>query len=123
MAQRPSTTFGFMTDTKHCPKCNNTKPISEFRIRGEGKTKQRIYTICKSCEKIVNKITSDLRKSAPPKPNVCDCCKKPTTKFVLDHDHQTSKFRGWLCDGCNIGISRLGDTQEGVKKAYDYLSS
>ena len=106
---------------KHCPKCNNTKPISEFRIRGEGKTKQRVYTICKSCEKIVNKITSDLRKYAPPKPNVCDCCKKPTTKFVLDHDHQTKKFRGWLCDGCNIGISRLGDTKYGVKNAYDYL--
>ena len=40
---------------------------------------------------------------------------------MLDHDHATHNFRGWLCDGCNIGISRLGDTLEGVKAALTYL--
>ena len=108
---------------KLCPKCNQYKDLTEYRKRGEGKTKQRVYTICKPCEKFVNKTVLDLRKNAPPKPNVCDCCKKSTNKFVLDHDHQTNKFRGWLCDGCNIGISRLGDNLDSVMNAVLYLKN
>ena len=108
---------------KTCPKCEISKPFSDFRKRGEGKVKQRVYPICKSCEKLINKSLLQLRKTSPPKPLVCDCCKKPTEKFVLDHDHKSNKFRGWLCDGCNIGISRLGDTLEGVILAKNYLTA
>lgn len=58
-----------------------------------------------------------------PRPDVCDCCGKPPGKkaLALDHDHVTGKFRGWLCNCCNLGIGRLGDNIEGVASALAYL--
>ena len=55
-------------------------------------------------------------------PDVCNCCGKPSHKsLVVDHCHETLKFRGWLCETCNHGIGKLGDNIEGVQKALDYL--
>lgn len=59
-----------------------------------------------------------------PCPVHCECCGKvlePGKKTHLDHDHVTGKFRGWLCNSCNLGIGALGDSIEGVKKALTYL--
>ena len=66
--------------------------------------------------------TYHLKKTAPPKPDVCDCCKKPTTQFALDHDHETGEFRGWLCRSCNTGIGSLGDNLAGLMQAVEYLN-
>tara|TARA_A200000159_G_C7239023_1_gene303691 strand:+ start:39 stop:185 length:147 start_codon:yes stop_codon:yes gene_type:complete len=41
--------------------------------------------------------------------------------MVCDHDHNTLKFRGWICDPCNMGIGKLGDDLEGIEKALAYL--
>jgi hypothetical protein len=108
---------------KLCTKCKEEKLLDCFRKRGEGKDKKRIYPICKECEKRINKDVLNLRKQAPPKPNSCDCCGKKCKKFVLDHDHEANKFRGWICDSCNIGISRLGDNLDGLMRAVEYLST
>lgn len=27
----------------------------------------------------------------------------------LDHCHTSVVFRGWLCNGCNVGLGALGD--------------
>lgn len=32
----------------------------------------------------------------------CSICGKKKKKIVRDHDHQTGKGRGLLCDGCNV---------------------
>lgn len=32
-------------------------------------------------------------------------------------------FRGWLCGKCNTGIGLLGDTVEGVKRAWVYMKN
>lgn len=53
------------------------------------------------------------------------CDKTPSGKFsdklVYDHCHTTGKFRGVLCNKCNIGIGALGDTSSDLKKALEYL--
>jgi hypothetical protein len=57
-------------------------------------------------------------------PEFCECCGKlPIGKqsLHLDHDHITGKFRGWLCNNCNLGIGKLGDSLEGLNKAMNYL--
>ena len=52
----------------------------------------------------------------------CDCCgKESETPLHLDHDHETGKFRGWLCIKCNQGIGKLGDNIEGVTNALNFL--
>ena len=64
-----------------------------------------------------------LKRNAPPKPNVCDCCKKPSgSSLHLDHCHETGTFRGWLCAQCNQGIGKLGDNLAGLQQAVLYLS-
>ncbi len=56
----------------------------------------------------------------------CTICNKvPTGKFsdklVYDHCHTTGKFRGVLCNKCNVGIGALGDTAADVYNALQYL--
>ncbi|WNM66168.1 endonuclease [Microbacterium Phage DejaVu] len=60
----------------------------------------------------------------PPLGTPCECCGKTQFGVVLrlDHNHETGEFRGWLCDSCNTGIGKLGDTIEGVKRALEYLT-
>ena len=51
------------------------------------------------------------------------CFKKDTDRksLVVDHDHDTLEFRGWLCESCNLGIGLLGDTVAGTEKALTFL--
>ena len=49
--------------------------------------------------------------------------KGPTSKFVVDHCHITGKIRGLLCNHCNTGLGKLGDSIESLNKAIRYLSA
>jgi len=109
------------TTTKKCIYCKKEKCLTEFpkHIHYVDNLDNR----CKKCIKEHAKIRSNLFKSSPPKPKYCECCKKETTKLVLDHDHITKKFRGWICDACNTGIGKLGDNLEGLQNAIQYLKN
>lgn len=52
----------------------------------------------------------------------CAICQTPED-LCVDHDHQTGKVRGILCRTCNLGIGKLGDQLEGVKRAAEYLQA
>ena len=39
----------------------------------------------------------------------------------VDHCHDTNIIRGFLCSECNTGIGKLGDNEEGVERALNYL--
>lgn len=60
-------------------------------------------------------------------PERCECCgilfteTKTHHGACFDHCHNSKKFRGWLCNPCNMGIGQLGDTREGLLKALAYL--
>lgn len=110
------------TKTKYCRKCDTHQPIVSFRVRKEGRRDGgRLYTYCMPCEKRINKELSDNRKKSPPKTSGCECCGKLGVALVLDHDHTSGKIRGWLCQACNVGIGRLGDTTASVRNALLYL--
>src|SRR5579863_5853125 len=57
-----------------------------------------------------------------PKPNRCECCPRSNVPLRADHDHVTGKFRGWICNRCNLGIGHLGDDRTGCLRAVAYLS-
>ena len=105
---------------KTCMKCGATKPLHEFAVQPSGKSHRND---CKCCQKEAQKIVRELRKTAPPKPDHCQCCKKPkqANELVLDHDHETREFRGWVCDGCNRGMGFLGDDVKGALNFINYL--
>ena len=109
--------------SKKCPKCGQFKDESEFRYRqrSEDNSSLRTYTNCKSCEHRINTLLTKLKKEHDHnRPTFCECCGKES-KLHLDHCHQTNLFRGWLCNNCNVGISRLGDNINGVIRALNYL--
>jgi hypothetical protein len=63
-------------------------------------------------------------KPTRPCPSLCECCGRPPgakRPLALDHDHETGKFRGWLCHRCNTALGLLGDTIAAVKRALAYL--
>lgn len=53
----------------------------------------------------------------------CSICKKPPLKrrLAVDHNHDTGKVRGLLCDKCNLGLGYFNDNVELLTKALDYL--
>ena len=51
---------------------------------------------------------------------VCELCNKRKSVH-LDHDHETGKIRGVLCQPCNTGLGKLGDNIEGLEIALKYL--
>lgn len=59
-----------------------------------------------------------------PTPANCECCLRVLgtgKKVHLDHDHVTGKFRGWLCNKCNLGLGSLGDCIASIELALAYL--
>lgn len=60
-----------------------------------------------------------------PEPATCEICNcKPSGIYkhlCVDHDHNTGKFRGWLCNRCNLALGNMGDTLESVERVTDYL--
>lgn len=67
-----------------------------------------------------------ISKPTRDRPLVCECCGRPpcgkNKTLHLDHNHDTGKFRGWLCFDCNTGIGKLGDDIEGLLIAVQYLA-
>lgn len=106
-----------------CKACNEDLPEEEF-VRSGYKSDGRPVRayICITCKaKTINNIRN-LRKSSGTPAEMCQCC-KDVPAVVLDHCHTSLVFRGWLCQNCNLGIGKLGDTVVGVQKAIDYLKS
>ena len=58
-----------------------------------------------------------------PCPAQCENCDRvfEKGKIHLDHCHDTGKFRGWLCNRCNLALGHLGDNVKGLKRAIAYL--
>lgn len=52
----------------------------------------------------------------------CAICHQPMEKACSDHDHETGKWRGLLCDSCNRGIGLLKDSVEVLASAICYLN-
>lgn len=53
-------------------------------------------------------------------PRTCEICGKGG-RIHLDHDHETGKFRGVLCQGCNTGIGQFYEDVQVMQVAIEYL--
>ena len=127
-----------------CSVCGVRKDNLEFGFYLNRKTKDgyrvRTNTCCASCSKEKGKEIRDAKKVAKamgrPRPKIgdlCDCCKRPVYKkrddipdgiegrwsWQCDHDHETGKFRGWICKTCNTGV--CSDTISAAENALNYL--
>ena len=119
--------------TRRCTKCKQLKDITAFPFReASHKARRKECRECNNESALLRKL-----KSENPFPNVaeykCPCCLRTEkeirsnggwpgrTIWVLDHNHTTNKFRGWICDNCNVAIGRFADSVSSLKKAMNYL--
>ena len=110
-------------DTITCRHCQVEKPKSAFRLyrRATGDHRDCRSTSCKQCQKGHHTVVSKIRKTAPEKPDACQCCGKVLERLVLDHCYEKETFRGWICHHCNLSIGHLGDNIAGLELAIEYL--
>lgn len=70
--------------------------------------------------------TRHLKKIAPrPRPELCEICGDKGKKrdgIVLDHDHKTNKFRGWICSNCNSIIGFSHESTDTLRKIINYIN-
>ena len=124
---------------KVCARCKQEKLCSKFSPRKEG---CGLNSWCKSCcnEKFKEYRAANLSRynsyhrvvktryrmkaleklAGRPKPDNCEVCgRKGIISF--DHDHVTMKFRGWICNNCNMSLGLLSDSPELLRKLAEYL--
>ncbi len=68
----------------------------------------------------------DYKKLLAAQDGKCAICKSSDPggkgKFHVDHCHETSRIRGLLCRGCNVGIGSLKHDSSILQAAIEYLN-
>lgn len=119
--------------SKKCNKCKKELPISEF---SKHSASNYLRPECKQCNNILSRQRRELRKEHgnPPENYKCPICERDeeqissgggnkSTRWVIDHNHETNRFRGWLCHNCNMGIGAFRDNKHILNKAIEYLEN
>ena len=119
--------------TQVCNFCKETLPETDFGFdSGGGYRKSR----CKECTYKQTKLVNAMRKYHPypdadyscpicsiTEPEITAKSNRKTKRKVweLDHCHTTGKFRGYICNKCNMGLSHFSDDVNKLKQACRYL--
>ena len=104
---------------EYCEK--NKDAIREQRKRFRRDNRQRL-SIAKNRAKcppeLFNRLFEDQKGS-------CAICglhqSKMRRRIAIDHNHETNKIRGLLCDNCNRCLGLLKDSKEVLQSAIEYL--
>ena len=138
-----------MIKLKKCTKCGSLKLHSEFDKRTA--SKDCLTSQCKICLRVKSmKVRKDNPETTRAKnlksrfdmtieqyniiflkqKGKCVICQKSETikdkrgsvKWLsIDHDHNTGKVRGLLCNSCNTGLGKMGDSIKVLESAIKYL--
>jgi hypothetical protein len=117
---------------KVCNKCKQFLPLSAF---SRCSAANYLRPECKSCNNKLSKVRQEIRDSVgnPPEDYICPIClgnqqdvsgkgNNRNGSWVIDHDHETDTFRGWLCHACNRGLGCFHDSIEVLQRAIGYLN-
>ena len=123
--------------TKICLSCGLLKPTEDFPRNQNAKGDRPVRRPrCKSCfdrdsgRKMPAKIRNDyLAKHAPATGDLWQCpvCKKYSVagvnvRITVDHDQETGRPRGLICDSCNTGLGRFKNGEDHLASAIEYLA-
>lgn len=116
---------------KQCSKCHKLLPESSFSKCSGG---NYLRSECRACNNKLSRERRELKKKYgnPPAGYHCPICNKTEDKlqglgnkkngaWVVDHDHDTKEFRGWLCHQCNRGLGSFKDDVHTLHRAIQYL--
>lgn len=125
--------FGYhasgLAEQKKCRVCGEVKPIDQFYERG-GSTDGR-RSDCISCKKnsvrcghlrkTMGLTLEEYKQEKASRRGYCDLCGEFSDSLVADHDHDTGKFRGFICRLENSALGTLGDNEAGILRVLEYL--
>lgn len=63
-----------------------------------------------------------MKLATRPRSETCEICGVGDVRIVLDHNHTTGKFRGWICNACNTALGHARDNVDTLYKMIDYLN-
>ncbi|TSC94505.1 MAG: hypothetical protein CEN87_474 [Parcubacteria group bacterium Licking1014_1] len=119
---------------KICNVCHKLKRTTEFAKNQNAKNNRSVRRpSCRDCRIKMEGVSVSrtdriewLKKKPNNEPFECPVCKKRTiagvtSKVVLEHDHQTGKPGGWICDSCNTGLGRFKDDIKLLESAIEFL--
>jgi hypothetical protein len=126
---------------KRCSECRLVKLMSEFHMNKTHKDKavKRPSAACKTCYpkqqrkywiKSKYGITLDQYEGMlAEQGGRCAICytfdnvyaEQQDRSFAVDHDHETGKVRGLLCQTCNRMLGMASDSPDRLRRAADYL--
>lgn len=130
---------------KTCTRCKENKPRDLTNFPPHNKCKDGLDSWCRKCRASYRSEINrgkfrgqleDYEVKELKKQEKCDICggndfagsrhNKHLGKvyaLVMDHNHQTGKFRGMLCNHCNRGLGNFKDNIQNLEKAILYLKS
>ena len=107
---------------KQCKECGEIKLLKDFPLfstKGAGRK-----NTCKHCSNHHATVRRRLRRQHPvPAPGDCPACGRHTANWVLDHDHKTDRFRGYICDSCNVAFGKFNDDPSTMQRSLIWLQS
>lgn len=129
--------------TKKCTRCKEEKPKDIINFPPHNKKLDGLDSWCRKCRamyrseinrgKFRGQLSDDEVRNLKKQTN-CDICGQLDTsgsrnnrhlgKFyslVMDHNHDTGKFRGMLCNHCNRGLGNFKDSINNLEAAIQYL--
>lgn len=118
-------------DTLHKYNTSAKRRAAAARWRGVDNERARKYQVAwrkKNPESVWRAKLKHRYGFVPPRPpQNCEACGTPfaltTTHHgaCCDHDHKTNKFRGWICNDCNLALGRAGDSRDRLQLLINYL--
>lgn len=117
----------------HCKECKNAVSREWTRrnpekVKAHGKKRvesgaYRTYQLKKKYQ-LTDEQYEDMLESQDGKCAICEATDpgRGNKYFVVDHDHDTGKVRGLLCNNCNRVLGLFGDSAETIESAITYLN-
>ena len=103
-----------------CSKCGEQKGPGDFFK--DNMNRRGHVARCKACYKEARRAKIEAGADRTP-PQHCDICSDHVARPVFDHCHATGRFRGWLCDRCNLTLGKVKDSAELLRKMIAYLDA
>ena len=113
-----------------CTKCKTEKPATAEYFPLHNKKRNGFDSWCRACRSEYrnancrgayrNSISDEALVELKATVTQCVICGNEE-KLVVDHDHQTGKVRGLLCNHCNRGLGHFKDDPMLLEFAAQYL--